>query len=69
MTYKFTIEKSGKTYQCERVITGKGELRQIVYVDSVGSKKDSVVYGASKHSASTMTAAARRIAHEIVNGV
>ena len=69
MIYKFSIEKEGKTHQCEQVVTGKGELRQIIHVDGVGSKKDSVVYGASKHSATTMTAAAYRIAHEILQGI
>jgi hypothetical protein len=69
MTYKFTVEKAGKTYQCERAVTGKGELRQIIHVAGVGSKKDSVIYGASKHSVSTMSSAAQRIAHEIIHGI
>ena len=50
MIYKFTIENEGKTYECEREVTGK-------------------VYGTGKHSASTMTSAARRIANEILHGI
>ena len=69
MIYKFTITKEGKIYECEREVTGKGVLKQTIHVAQIGSKADSNVYGASKHSASTMTAAARRIAHEIVHGI
>jgi hypothetical protein len=69
MIYKFTIEKDGETYECEREVTGKGALRQTVRVKSVRSRADDVVYGASKHSVSTMTHAARRIALEIINGI
>ncbi len=66
MIYKFKIESEGKIYECEREVTGKGELKQSIRVAEIGSKADSNVYGASKHSASTMTTAARRIAHEII---
>ncbi len=69
MTYKFIIERTNKTYVCERMVTGKGNLRQTIHVEGVGSKKDSVVYGASKHSASTMIVAAKRIAHEILHAI
>jgi hypothetical protein len=68
MIYKFTIEIEGRNYQCESHITGKGELRQTIDVAEIGSKKDPSLYGASKHSASTMKTAAHRIAHEIING-
>jgi hypothetical protein len=66
MIYKFTIIKEGKTYVCEREVIGKGVLKQTIHVVQIGSKKDSKVYGASKHSASTMTVAAHRIANEII---
>jgi hypothetical protein len=66
MIYKFTITKEDKTYDCEREVTGKAVLKQTVRVPQIGSKIDFNVYGASKHSASTMTSAARRIANEII---
>ncbi|HEX8288305.1 MAG TPA: hypothetical protein VF556_09935 [Pyrinomonadaceae bacterium] len=66
MIYKFTITKEDKIYECERVVIGKGVLKQTIHVAEVGSKTDSNVYGASKHSASTMIVAARRIAQEIL---
>ena len=69
MIYKFTMVSEGKTYECERKVTGKGALKQTIHVARIGSKKDPVVYGASKHSASTMTVAARRIASEIIHGI
>jgi hypothetical protein len=69
MIYKFIIEKTGKSYECERVVTGKGELRQTIHIKGVGSKKDSILYGASKHSAHVMTIAANRIANEIIRGI
>jgi hypothetical protein len=69
MIYKFTITKEGKTYECEREVTGKDVLKQTIHVSQIGSKADSNVYGASKHSASTMSVAARRIANEIIQGI
>lgn len=69
MIYKFTIESEGKIYECEREVTGKGVLKQTIHVAGIGIKADSNVYGASKHSALTMTAAARRIAHGIIRGI
>lgn len=69
MIYKFKIESAGKTYECEREVTGKNALKQTIHVAEIGSKADSNIYGASKHSASTMTTAARRIAHEIIQGI
>ncbi len=69
MIYKFKIESEGKIYDCEREVTGKGVLKQTIHVAEIGCKADLNVYGASKHSASTMTTAARRIAHEIIQRI
>jgi hypothetical protein len=43
----FEIEREGRTYRCERVITGTRVQRQTVIVHGIGRKPDSADYGAS----------------------
>jgi hypothetical protein len=66
MTFKFTVEHEGKTFDCERVVTGTRVLYQTVYVVSVGSKADSAAYGHKGRPPETMESIARLIAHEIL---
>jgi hypothetical protein len=61
MIEKFTFENEGQVYQCKHEVIGKRDLRQIIHVSGIGSKKGSAVYGASKHSAATMMAKANEL--------
>ena len=69
MRYQFTVEENGKTYHCERVVTGQRVLYQTIYVNGVGSKDDSAAYGAKYHPVETMESIAILIAYEIINGI
>lgn len=62
----FEVEHNGKTYACQRVITGTITLSQRIYVIGVGSKDDSANYGRRGHPISTMAGIARIIAGEII---
>jgi hypothetical protein len=68
-TYQFTVENKGKTYQCERVVTGQRTLYQEIHVIGIGSKSDPAAYGKKYHPPQTMEGIARVIAQEIINGV
>ncbi len=68
MIYRFTIEKDGKTYECEREVTGTRVLRQTVTVIGFGKKNDPANYGKKWHPSSTMEHIALLIAHEIIDG-
>lgn len=65
-THKFTVESDGKTYDCERTVTGERVFGQSVHVIGVGSKDDPASYGARYHPPSTMAGIAKLIAHEII---
>lgn len=67
--YQFTVEANGRTYNCERVVTGKRVLRQTIDVTGVGSKADSADYGRHAHPVASMEGIARIIAHEIIRGM
>lgn len=64
--YKFTVQANGKTYDCEREVTGKRIFRQQIRVIGVGSKQDSASYGGRYHPPESMEGIARLIAHEII---
>lgn len=64
--YEFEIEQNGKAYRCNRVVTGKRVLTQVITVLGVGSKADSANYGSRGHPISTMEDIAGIIAHEIL---
>lgn len=65
-THKFAVEYDGKTYDCERTVTGERVFRQSVHVIGVGSKDDPASYGANHHPPSSMAGGAKLIAHEII---
>ena len=65
-THKFTVESDGKSYDCERRVTGERVFRQSVHVIGVGSKDDPASYGARYHPPSSMAGIAKLIAHEII---
>lgn len=65
-THKFTVEYDGKTYDCERTVTGERVFRQSIHVIGVGSKDDPASYGARYHPPSSMAGIAKLIAHEII---
>lgn len=66
MKYTFTLDSSGNTYNCEREVTGKRVMRQMIRVVGVGSKRDSADYGSKGHPPQTMQSIARVIALEII---
>jgi hypothetical protein len=66
MRYDFTVDVNGRTYKCEREVTGKRVMRQIIHVIGVGSKDDSANYGSKHHPPVTMPGIAKIIAHEII---
>jgi hypothetical protein len=69
--YAFTVKAKDKTYDCERVVTGKRVLRQTIHIKGIGSKLDPASYGPKpKHSSIiTMENVARLIAREIIREV
>lgn len=68
--YPFTVEFNGKTYDCERLVTGERVLRQTVRVAGVGSKNDPASYAKNRyHPLSTMESMAKIIAQEILKGI
>jgi hypothetical protein len=62
----FTIEVDGKTYKCERVVSGTREYTQVIHVLGVGSEADSARYGPKHHRPTGMESLAAQIAREIV---
>lgn len=69
MLYQFTVEVNGKTYQCEREVTGQRVLRQQIRVTGVGNKNDPAAYGAKSHPPETMESIVKLIAREIIAGI
>jgi hypothetical protein len=63
---RFTVESDGKSYACERVVTGVRVLRQQIQVLGIGSKADPATYGARGHPSSSMASTARLIARDII---
>lgn len=68
-TYDFTIEFNGKTYNCQREVSGKRDLYQMIYVHKFGYKQDPALYGVKGHPVETMATTARLIAFEIIQGL
>ena len=63
----FDIERGGKTYRCERVVTGKRVQRQMIIVYGIGQKPDPANYGGPRgHPIGSMESTARLIAGEII---
>ena len=67
MNQTFTVESGGKTYQCERAVTGRRKHFQTVRVLGFGSRKDLSVYGKKYKPVETMEQAARIIAQQIID--
>lgn len=66
MIYRFTIEKEGRVFECEREVTGTAVQHQTVRVIGQGTKVDPSSYGKKTISGATMELVARMIAGEIV---
>lgn len=66
--HKFTVEADGKTFDCERVVSGTLKFSQVIYVESVGGKPDTGAYGTGDllSPVETMPGVARLIAREII---
>jgi len=62
----FTIDVDGKTYKCERVVSGTREYTQVIHVLGVGSEADNARYGPKRHRPTGMESIATQIAREIV---
>lgn len=62
----FEKEYKGKTYECERRVTGVRKFRQTITVIGVGSKNDSADYGPKNHPLASMAGVAKLIAFEIL---
>lgn len=62
----FFVEVGGKSYECERVISGTRVLTQTVSVRGVGTEADAVEYGSSAHPAIAMDGNATLIAMGMV---
>lgn len=66
MNEHFSIEESGKTYECTRTVNGSTTLSQTIHVSGLGTKPDPANYGPKGHPLSSMESVARLIAHEII---
>jgi hypothetical protein len=62
----FAVEVDGKTYQCERTLTGKKVMSQRIEVAGVGSEDDPDHYGGMHGSPESMAMVARTIARGII---
>ena len=65
--FEFTIQVEGKTYDCERAVSGTREFTQKIKVIGIGLETDSARYGPKRHRPESMESMAEQIAHEIVN--
>lgn len=67
-TIPFTLEFEGRTYQCERTVTGTRALYQSIRVSGVGTKDDTARYarGGGGHAPETMASIARILARELI---
>jgi hypothetical protein len=66
MIYKFLINRNGKTFECERAVSGNEILQQTVTVSGIGSKTDAARYGKKMKNGLTMEFVARSIALAII---
>ena len=68
-TYKFTVERNGKVYNCYAEVEGKRVFRQTITVEGVGTKIDGADYGNSAryHPVAGMKSVAKLVAWEIIN--
>ncbi len=65
--YAFTVEVDGKTYPCERIVSGTRVLTQSVSVLGLGSENDQANYGGPRgHPAASMPGIAKLIAQSII---
>ena len=62
----FTIQVDGRTYKCERIVSGTREFTQIILVLDIGSEVDTARYGPNRHPPASMESIAEQIAREIV---
>lgn len=62
----FVVEVKGKSYECERLVSGTRLLTQTVTVRGLGTEADSAEYGSSAHPAIAMEGIATLIAMGIV---
>lgn len=64
--FKFTIEVDGKSYDCERVVSGTREFTQVIHVIGVGTEWDGARYGSKRYRPESMESIARQIARELI---
>lgn len=65
-TRTFSIERNGRAFQCTSEVKGNQIIRQIIYVEGLGSRADAFTYGKTRHSASAMKLAAEQIALDLI---
>jgi hypothetical protein len=65
-THAFTVTLAGRTYQCERTVTGTRVLRQTIFVHGLHSVTDSARYGTKTSPVESMPGIATLIAREII---
>ena len=63
---KFSVEVDGKSYSCDRRLSGDRRKRQTIHVDAVGSMDDPSSYLPGQRSVLEMEEMARMIALEII---
>jgi hypothetical protein len=63
---KFLVDVDGKSYPCDRRVSGRTRKRQRIFVAGIGSQADPTSYLAGKLTVPAMEEMARTIARELI---